>query len=95
MSSFVKHLPSQNRFVLEKDGNQVGLTDYTLHGNSMHLTHTEIDPHLRRQGLGDEMVLGVMEQLRTDSGYRVVADCPFVINWLERHPEYLELADRG
>lgn len=95
MSSVVKHLPSQNRFILEKNGDQVGLTDYTLHGNSMHITHTEIDPQLRGRGLGDEMVQGVMDQMRTESAYRIVAECPFVIDWLESHPEYDELQQRG
>lgn len=95
MSSAVQHLPAQNRFVFEKDGTQVGLTDYWLHGNAMHITHTEIDPRLRGGGLGAEMVQGVLDQVRTETGYRVVADCPFVVDWLRQHPEYHELEERG
>ncbi len=95
MSSAVHHLPGQNRYVFEKDGKQVGLTDYTLRGNAIHLTHTEIDPHLRDGGLGAEMVQLVLDQIRTDTDYRVVAECPFVVEWLEQHPEYQELEQRG
>lgn len=95
MSSAVHHLPGQNRYVFEKDGKQVGLTDYTLRGNAIHLTHTEIDPHLRHGGLGAEMVQLVLDQIRTDTDYRVVAECPFVVDWLEQHPEYQELEQRG
>lgn len=95
MSTEVLHLPGQNRYVFEKDGEQVGLTDYTLRGNSIHITHTEIDPHLRGGGLGSEMVQSVLDAIRTDTSYRVVAECPFVVDWLEQHPEYQELELRG
>jgi predicted GNAT family acetyltransferase len=95
MSTEVQHLPGQNRYVFVKDGEQVGLTDYRLHGNAMHITHTEIDPHLRGSGLGSEMVEGVLEQIRTDTQYRVIAECPFVVDWLDQHPEYHELETRG
>jgi predicted GNAT family acetyltransferase len=95
MSSEVQHLPGQNRFVFEKDGKQVGLTDYTLRGNAMHITHTEVDPSLRGAGLGDEMIQEVLDLIRTESDHRVVAECPFVVDWLGRHPEYRELEERG
>jgi predicted GNAT family acetyltransferase len=72
MSTEVLHLPGQNRYVFEKDGEQVGLTDYTIRGNSMHITHTEIDPLLRGSGLGAQMVHGVLDSIRTQTGYRVV-----------------------
>lgn len=95
MSSAVQHLPDQNRYVFEKDGRQVGLTDYRLRGNAMHITHTEIDPQLRGSGLGAEMVQDVLDTIRTDTDYRVVAECPFVVDWLGHHPEYHELETRG
>jgi predicted GNAT family acetyltransferase len=95
MSSAVQHLPGQNRYVLEKDGEQVGLTDYSLRGNAIHITHTEIDPRQRDGGLGSEMVQGVLDIIRTTTSYRVVAECPFVVGWLKEHPEYHELEERG
>lgn len=90
----MKHLPNQNRYVLEKDGEQVGLTDYTMRGNAMHITHTEINPQMRGGGLGAEMVQGVLDRVRSETEYRVVADCPFVADWLEQHPDYHELEER-
>jgi predicted GNAT family acetyltransferase len=95
MSSAVQHLPGQNRYILERDGQQVGLTDYSLRGNAIYLTHTEVDPQLRDDGLGSEMVQGVLDAIRTETTYRVVAACPFVVSWLEEHPEYHELEERG
>lgn len=95
MSSAVQHLPGQNRYILEKDGEQVGLIDYSMRGNAIHLTHSEIDPQLRGRGLGSEMVQGVLDSIRTRTQQRVVAECPFVISWLESHSEYHELEERG
>jgi predicted GNAT family acetyltransferase len=95
MSSEIQHFPRQNRYVLVRDGEQVGLTDYRMHGDVMHITHTEIDPQLRGDELGSEMVEGVLDRVRSETGYRVVAECPFVADWLERHPEYDELVTRG
>ncbi len=95
MRNEVHHLPDQNRYVFERDGMQLGLTDYSLNGNAIHITHTEIDPQLRGSGLGAEMVQSVLDRIRTDTTYRVVAECPFVVDWLEQHPEYHELEERG
>ncbi|WP_165066691.1 GNAT family N-acetyltransferase [Marisediminicola senii] len=95
MSTDVQHLESQNRYVLNRDGEQVGLTDYRITGDAIYLTHTEVDPRLRGRGLGAEMVQGVLDQIKADTGYRVVAACPFVRSWLDRHPEYSELEQRG
>ena len=95
MSSVVQHLEGQNRYILEKDGKQVGLTDYRISGSRIHLYHTEIDPHLRGAGLGGEMVQQVLDQIRVTTDYRVVAECPFVIDWIDQHPDYQELELRG
>lgn len=95
MSTELQHLAGQNRYLFTRDGDQVGLTDYVLHGNAIHILHTEVDPTLRGQGLGDEMIRAVLDQIRTETDLRVVAECPFVIDWLEDHPEYHELEERG
>lgn len=95
MASVVQHLPAQNRYVFSKDGVDVGLTDYQLVDRDIHITHTEIDPSMRGAGLASEMVQGVLDAIRTDTDYRVVADCPYVVTWLSRHPEYHMLEQRA
>lgn len=94
-NSPLEHLASQSRYVYSVDGNAVGLTDYRVIGDSIHLIHTEIDPPLRGSGLGARMVNAVLDDIRTTTELRVVADCPFVVAWLDRHPEYQELETRG
>jgi predicted GNAT family acetyltransferase len=91
MSSAVQHLPGQNRYLYEKDGVEVGLIDYTMRGGAIILTHSEVDPQLRHHGVGDQMVQAVLDRIRAETDLRVVAECPFVVDWLERHPDYQEL----
>jgi uncharacterized protein len=95
MATELTQVPSQNRFVFTQDGVQVGLVDYVMRGKAIHILHTEIDPALRRQGLGGQLVQAVLEKIRTETDLRVVAICPFTAHWLEAHPEYQELEIRG
>jgi predicted GNAT family acetyltransferase len=94
MSSVVQHLPAQNRYLFEKDDKQVGLIDYTMHGNTIVLLHSEIDPEQRHSGLGDEMVEKVLDTIRTETDFRMIPECPFVADWIERHPDYEDLEVR-
>ena len=93
--SSLEHLTDQNRYVFSVDGGAVGLTDYRIVAGDIHLTHTEIDPHLRGSGLASRMVQAVLDDIRTSTDLRVVAECPYVVTWLDRHPEYHELETRG
>lgn len=95
MTSVVQHLPAQNRYVFTKDGIEVGLTDYQLVDRDIHITHTEVDPSMRHNGLASEMVQAVLDHIRADTDYRVIANCPYVVTWLSRHPEYQELEQRA
>jgi predicted GNAT family acetyltransferase len=94
VSTELQHLAGQNRYVFVEDGEQVGITDYQVRGNAIYLTHTEVDPQLRGDHIGSQMVQGVLDSIRTDTDYRVVAACPFVEAWLSDHPDYRELESR-
>lgn len=94
MSTELQHLADQNRYVYLEDGEQVGITDYQLRGRNILLTHTEVDPRLRGEHIGSAMVQGVLDSIRADTDYRVVAACPFVEEWLAEHPDYRELESR-
>jgi predicted GNAT family acetyltransferase len=79
-----------SRFNLLRDGDQVGLIDYVIKGDAIHLTHTFIDPSKRERGLAASFVQLVLDSLRGGS-LRLVPDCPFVAHWLTEHPEYNDL----
>lgn len=93
--SDVRRLVDENRFVLVENGEEIGLIDYRIDGPDIHLIHTEIDPHRRRSGLGGRFVREVLDSIRRDTDLAVVADCPFVAEFLRKNPAYRELEAGG
>jgi uncharacterized protein len=55
------------------------------------ITHTETPSALRGRGIASELVKGALELIRAD-GRKIVAGCSFVVDYLERHPEYQDIA---
>jgi predicted GNAT family acetyltransferase len=94
MTDILRHEPEQSRYVFDRDGDPIGLTNYRTADGGVQITHTEIDPALRGQGLGAIMVRGVLDDLRTRTDARIVPICPFVDRWIELHPDYQDLLDR-
>jgi len=94
MSHTVEHSPEQTQYQLKIDGERVGLIDYDLDGDVIHLTHTEIDKSDRTKGLGSELVRETLDQIRDETSYRVVADCPFVAHFVSENTEYQALLSR-
>ena len=52
--------------------------------------HTEVARELRGHGVADTLVRHALDDVRA-RGERIIATCPFVKSFLERHPEYKEL----
>lgn len=83
-----------NRFELLVDGQHAGLTDYVVRDDTLIFTHTEVDPAYQNQGLAGELARGALNLVRAESELRVVARCPYIKSWIERHPEYQDLLER-
>jgi uncharacterized protein len=81
----------KNRYSFLQDGDEVGVTGYVRRGNAVYLTHTEVDPERRGEGIADTMVRAVFDDIRSKGDLTVVAACPFVVEWLERNPDYRDL----
>lgn len=91
----VVHDESRSRFVLMRGEQEIGETVYeTREDGGIVFTHTQVDEELQEKGLGSQLVKGALEQLRSTTDVRIRATCPFVRSYLERHPEYNDLASR-
>lgn len=56
---------------------------------------TFVDPALRGQGIGDQMVRAAIAEIRK-RGAKAIATCPYVKAWFSRHPEESDvLIDTG
>jgi predicted GNAT family acetyltransferase len=83
MSSRVTDNSALQRYELVVEGETAFLT-YERTPGSIRLLHTEVPETLRGRGFGQTLVTGVLDRARAD-GLRVVAVCPFVRAYLEKH----------
>ncbi|KJC37975.1 GNAT family N-acetyltransferase [Bradyrhizobium sp. LTSP857] len=79
----------QHRYELELEGH-LAATYYELEGDVITFVHTEVPPELGGKGVGSKLIKGALDQVRA-AGLRVVAQCPFVKAYIEKHPEYQDL----
>ncbi len=84
----------EGRFELFVDGVPAGLLAYEVQGGAYALTHTEIEPGFEGRGMGSQLISHALDQLR-ENGHGVLPYCPFVLSYLQRHPEYLDLVPTG
>jgi uncharacterized protein len=89
-STEVGHNGSRSRYEITLDGRLVGFADYRAHGDIVVFPHTEIEPSVRNQGLGAELVRRALDDLRARGG-TVVAHCWYVAEFIDQHPEYADL----
>ncbi|MGF6433327.1 MULTISPECIES: GNAT family N-acetyltransferase [Bradyrhizobium] len=80
----------QNRFELDTEGG-LAFANYRRTPAAVIITHTETPRAPRGRGIASELVKGALELIRADGG-KVIAGCGFVVNYLDKHPEYADLA---
>ena len=91
----VVHDPENERYVLLRDGVEVGQTVYDHpEPGLIEFLHTEIDSSLQEHGLGSALAAGALDDVRASSTDRVAAICPFISGFIRKHPEYADLKSR-
>ncbi|KEF19191.1 acetyltransferase [Streptomyces rimosus] len=80
-----------HRFEARLGGELAGVAAYLRAEGLLALVHTEVDPVYEGNGVGSALTRHALDTARAD-GLRVLAVCPFVAGWMERHPEYRDLA---
>jgi uncharacterized protein len=85
----VRDNKSRQRFELDVEST-MAFANYRLAPGKVIITHTETPPALRGRGIASELVEGALEMIRAD-GLKVVAGCGFVVDYLEKHPEYSDM----
>jgi uncharacterized protein len=86
----VTDVSHRRRFEIAVDGAVVGFAEYRRRPGVISLTHTEIDPARKDQGLGTLLVKTALDTARAQ-GLAVLPYCPFVQGFINRHREYLDL----
>ena len=89
-STEVHRNEGQSRYEIRLDGRLVGFADYRADGDTIVFPHTEIEPSMRNEGLGAELVRGALDDVRARGG-TVVAQCWYVAEFIDQHPRYADL----
>jgi predicted GNAT family acetyltransferase len=79
-----------NRFELLVDGTVAAFLEYRVRPGGYALDHAEAVPEFEGQGLSSEMIGSVLDLMRRNHTM-VLPYCPFVVQYVQRHPEYLDV----
>lgn len=90
MAATVRNAEDRSRYELVDDGEVVGIADYRIDGDHVVFPHTEVRPHRRGEGLGQVLVRGALDDVRS-SGRLVVPRCWFVAQFFDANPGYADL----
>lgn len=70
-----------------REGDEVtGFIDYVVKYGRIALVHTEVSPAYQGQGVSQTLARFALDDARR-RGLRVIASCPYIRAWVERHPE--------
>jgi predicted GNAT family acetyltransferase len=90
METTVTENPERHRYEIYLDGELAGFTMFTLDGDVAIMPHTKIDPEYKGHGLATTLIGSALDDLR-ERRVTVVARCPFVREFIEKHPEYQDI----
>jgi predicted GNAT family acetyltransferase len=82
--------PAGSQYVARVGGEVAGVAAYELHPRMVVFTHTTVDPAFGGQGVGGALVRRALDDVRS-RGLRIVPVCPFVRDWVAKHPDYQDL----
>jgi predicted GNAT family acetyltransferase len=90
----VRDVPEDHKYEIREGDRVLGIAVYRRRGDVTDFLHTEVDPDAGRSGVGGTLVRAALDDVRS-SGGSVIASCPFVRGWIERHPAYGDLLSRA
>jgi len=89
MTDMVQNNPAESRYELNVEGH-VAAAYYEIANGVITFVHTEVPPELGGKGVGSRLIKSALDQVRA-AGLKVVAQCPFVKAYIDKHPEYADL----
>ncbi len=84
----------RQRYEVRLGGKVVGHTKFQTIPGTVVFIHTEVDPAYEGRGVGSELAKAALDDVRR-RGEKVVPQCPFIADYIERHPAYADLVIDG
>ncbi|TFV49550.1 N-acetyltransferase [Blastococcus sp. TF02A-35] len=94
MDVTVTNAPERRRYEARVDGALAAIADYIPTDELVAFTHTEVLPEFEGKGVGSVLVRHALDDVRGQQ-LAVLAVCPFVSGYVQRHPEYADLLYRS
>jgi uncharacterized protein len=88
----VTNNPAARRYEVRVDGDLAGLTTYLLDDNRVVFTHAEVYPRWEGHGVGSALAKSALDDVIAQ-GKLITPKCPFIIDYIRRHPSYLDHVD--
>jgi uncharacterized protein len=85
----VIHNPGESRFEVRL-GDQIGRTEYFMRDGVYIFVHTEIPPEFGGRGIADKIAKFALDYVQAEGG-KVIARCPFMSKYIQRHKDYQPL----
>ncbi len=82
----VVHNSAQKRFEIQI-GDQIAMVKYILGSSEIIFTHTEVPEALEGHGIAGKMAKVAVEYAKAQ-GLRIRPTCPYIAEYIKRHPEY-------
>ncbi|MEW2356125.1 GNAT family N-acetyltransferase [Spirillospora sp. NPDC029432] len=92
MSKEISDNAGASRYEIRVDGELAGFAEYRNRPGKIVFTHTEVFDAFEGKGVGGALARGALDDVRAKGGLAVVPLCPFIKGWIERHPDYQDLA---
>ncbi len=90
MTNTVSLNADKQRYEIFVDGTLAGITQAVEDGEIVTMPHTKVFDEFEGQGLASVLVTGALDDIRA-RGLKIVAECPYVANFVVKHPEYADL----
>jgi hypothetical protein len=83
--------PDHRRYDASAGGTGIaGFIDYQETSEPVVLTHTEVNPSFEGRGVGSALARAALDDIR-DRRLKALVICPFILSWLRRHHEYVDI----
>ncbi len=82
--------PDKERYEAYVGDELAGFVTYRTRPGAVVLIHTEVDDAFEGHGVGGHLAAGALDDLRA-RGFKVAPLCPFIVRYIERHPEFSDL----
>jgi predicted GNAT family acetyltransferase len=85
------HNPEASRYEAHIDGELAGFAEYELTDQLVIFTHTQVEDAYEGHGVGSTLARFALDDVRASGTRKVLPLCPFIKDWIEKHPDYADL----